>query len=210
MSNRLFAYLLNIDTAEFNKMEVNVMARLGFECYVQTDMYWLYQTQVDTFMHTRADELQISLDQYYVDKRVLKELRAHVEQQRNSPEQPKFERSHIDYFQDSNLQSVLESKNKYDRNTSYPSYVSKFRFESYNSYTLDPISDINRKFNSRTEWSPVKTDFEMDGRNSAQIGRKTISNDISGTPPLYFDLEACWVSTNQGSFRRSVSQENYM
>ena len=134
MSNRLFAYLLNIDTAEFNKMEMNVMARLGFECYVRTDMYLLYQTQIDTFMETRADELQTSLDQYYMDKRVLKELRAEAKQLKNSPRRSKLERSQSNCFQDLNLKSVIESKNKYDKNTSYPCYVSKFRFESYNSH----------------------------------------------------------------------------
>ena len=57
-SNRIFAYVLNIEIKEFNKMELEVTKRLGFNLHIQEDTYRIYEEEIQMFSQIQNSILE--------------------------------------------------------------------------------------------------------------------------------------------------------
>lgn len=135
IENRYFAYLTNVDLKDFNKLEMDVMKRLDFNALIDQEMFSNYQDQLEWFAESQSECLQESLDQYQRDKLTLKEIKHQVMHSCQSAGiRGKVSNARLNNYADHNLKKVLESRGWCEQNVVFPHCVSKFRFESYNSY----------------------------------------------------------------------------
>ena len=75
ISNQLYAYLLNVDPKKFNLLEIDILKRLDYDLYVHPHMFQIYEDQINEFSKSQKEFLRKSLDEYYLDKKVLKEYK---------------------------------------------------------------------------------------------------------------------------------------
>ena len=148
ISNRLFAYLLNLDVNEFNKREIDVMHRLGFNAYIPEDEYFLYDSQIKEFAYLQYELLEESLLEYKRDKKILKkEIQIHKERYLNHVNNF-IEDVKVKNYNDKDMKEIME-KGLSEQNMVYPYLIPRsFRFESYNSYDIKP-SKSKRKSEGR-------------------------------------------------------------
>lgn len=145
ISNRLYGYLLNLDTAEFNKLEMNVMKRLHFESFINPEMYSLYESQIQEFSDSQEEMLNESLNEYRNDKRIFKDLRMKAKQW--SPvnqARGDFTTEYWNNFSDPFISQAIKGKDYWEQETIEPGYDIRFRFNSYNSLRLKRSSSAPR------------------------------------------------------------------
>lgn len=156
IENRYFAYLTNVDLKDFNKLEMDVMKRLDFNALIDQEMFSNYQEQLEWFAESQSECLQESLDQYQRDKQTLKNIKHQIMHSCQSAGiHSKVSNARSNNYADHNLKKILESRGWCEQNVVFPHCVSKFRFESYNSYNFKSVykNSITRRGRS----VPVRT-----------------------------------------------------
>lgn len=151
-SNRIFAYYLNIDLKEYNKMELEIVKRLGFDFNIQEEMYNVYYDEITKFSETQQDSLLESLEEYQINKKKIREYRHMIKMSRGIQKAKitKEPKSPYDFW-DKNIKNMIEKRGLCEQNTVQPYYISKFRFESYNSYGFKCDPHFNKIIRSRSE-----------------------------------------------------------
>lgn len=61
------------------------MNKLKFDWYIHSDMYNLYNSQIEEFSESQKEFLQRSFDDYRADRRILKAFRLKMKQESYSP-----------------------------------------------------------------------------------------------------------------------------
>lgn len=134
VNNRFFAYLTNVDIKDFNKLEMEIMKRLDFNALIEKEVYSNYEEQLAGFANFQAESLQQSLDQYKLDKKVLRKLKQSIVQECNSANlKPQEHFAKELNYADTGMRKMME-KRHIDETCVFPVSVSKFRFDSCNSY----------------------------------------------------------------------------
>ena len=77
-SSRVFAYLANLDTRQFTKLEGEILKRLKFNSLIDKEMYFNYQEQLDEFCRTQTKVLSQCYEDYKHDKKVLRSFKNKV------------------------------------------------------------------------------------------------------------------------------------
>jgi len=151
MTNRVFAFLVNIDVKDFNDYEMNMMNRLDFDAWVDAEMFNNYEEQLQEFLVQQSAILEESVEEYRRDKKILKTLKRQLKQQCSSAALVKQSlQNPAGNYWDSKLTNVMDSQGWKINDENTPSGVSKFRFESYNSYNFQ--TDYKDK-RSKRSWS---------------------------------------------------------
>lgn len=129
-------------------MELEIVKRLGFDFNIQEEMYNIYYDEITKFSETQRESLLETLAEYRINKKKIREYRHMIKMRRGiqKAKVAKAAKTPSD-FGDTHINSMIEGKKTSDQNTVQPYYVSKFRFESYNShgFKCDPnLSKIMR------------------------------------------------------------------
>lgn len=81
MKNRIFAYLVNVDVNDFNKLEMEVMKKLNFDVLVAEEDFESYENQLDQYSLIYSSLINTILLEYKHDKRYLRKFRKHMKEQ---------------------------------------------------------------------------------------------------------------------------------
>ena len=155
--NRIFAYLVNVDVNDFNKLEMEVMMKLNFNVLVDQEEFESYEKQLDQYSQLWTGLIDSILQEYKHDKKYLRRVRKQMrEQLSQSTEAACISTSCHNIanyvgsqnFKDWQMSHVFDSQGWKVKEPDYPWPVSKFRFESYNSNEFPVYS--NRK---KQRWS---------------------------------------------------------
>eukprot|EP00345_Euplotes_harpa_P003751 CAMPEP_0168329646 /NCGR_PEP_ID=MMETSP0213-20121227/7233_1 /TAXON_ID=151035 /ORGANISM="Euplotes harpa, Strain FSP1.4" /LENGTH=186 /DNA_ID=CAMNT_0008333013 /DNA_START=238 /DNA_END=798 /DNA_ORIENTATION=+ len=137
-SNRIFAYLLNLDITEFNKLEQKVLRTLNFNVSVEEEMYNVYNEEIRKFSQTQSEALRCNLAEFRENKKKIREFKK-LKHAHHSSETAAILARREKYdgdFTDIHMQKAIEEQGSFNAKAVRLHCVSKFRFESYNSFTF--------------------------------------------------------------------------
>ena len=148
-SNRVFAYLANMDTRQFTKLEGEILKRLDFNGLIEKEMYSSYQEQLDTFCNTQTEVLAKWYEDYKHDKRVLRSFKERVLELWTSPSfVDEGNNSFWSNYSDPHMQKMIKTKGKKEQPCVGLDSIEKFRFESYNSQAFKAHHSLRKRTSS--------------------------------------------------------------
>lgn len=130
ISNRLYAYLLNVDTSEFNALEVYVMKRLNFDCFIKTETYELYSTEIDKFIIAHNDELGALLEDYKRNKTALRLFKNKIKNESFTSYAWSVNENLNESFADHCYARNISNPKKLSTNKMFKMHLPKSKFES--------------------------------------------------------------------------------
>lgn len=75
VQNRLFAYFANIDTKDFNKLEIELAKKLNFDTLIPNEIFTKYKSELELFAVSQRDILEQHMLNYKHDKAVIKGIK---------------------------------------------------------------------------------------------------------------------------------------
>lgn len=137
VSNRVYAYLTNLDIRHFNKLEMDILKRLDFNALIDTEMYQNYEEQLEEYCKTQSDLLMECFREYTQDKKLLKEVKREYMQINSSKQRGEYDDiSPCSNYSDPHMHQTIKQKTGKNEGFIYIDSSDKFRFESYNSHNF--------------------------------------------------------------------------
>ena len=137
ITNRVFAYLTNVEVRSFNKLEIELLTKLDFNALMDTEMYKNYEEQLQEFWNTKNDLLNECFQEYKRDKKLLKVIKKEFMQTGSSRDQDKYnDVSPCSNYSDPHMRDTINQKTGKNESFRYIDSSDKFRFESYNSHNF--------------------------------------------------------------------------
>jgi len=150
ISNRIYAYLANIPISKFNKLEMEVLKRLGHNALISLQEYKNYEEALKSYWKHKKDVLDQCFVDYKHDKLILKEIKGEIHAQQQQSERGMIDSTFIKNYNDPQISGIFEKSSVTRRNHYSIASGDKFRFESYNSHNF---KENYKKTRLRRSWS---------------------------------------------------------
>ena len=132
-------------------MELEIIKKLGFNVYIEEEMYNIYKDEIQTFSQTQSSSLIESLNEYKVNQKRIREYSKLKRMSKSKLCTIQNEENKYSDFVDLDIMKFIEEKWWFDQNTAQPCYIPKFRFESYNNHDFKCDQDFRKSMRSRSE-----------------------------------------------------------
>lgn len=150
VSNRVYAYLANVELSKFNELEMEVVKRLNYTSIINPEEYQAYKKELDIFWKNKNEVLSKCYKDYKHDKLILKEIKTQIfSQQLNL----KINRRHAgtySNYSDSDFSETIEKMISKENDSRKIESTDKFRFESYNSHNFKENKNWEKSWRSKS------------------------------------------------------------